>query len=330
VEWSGGSLVVASEAAQIDVDMFGVDIEANQPVAAFQIKTSDSQCCMTYQIYSLENPPRLIRTITGATFFTGADTDLDGRVEIWTNDREAVDGFEGFSTREIEFIPVYVLRFEQNRLLDVSTQFRPYFDQVIARLKSEINDADLHNFVANGDLQEDPAVLPGQVPGLRRLRGVKLRVLEIVWAYLYSGREQEAWESLKSMWPHDDAERIRLKLLDTRMHGIHQQLDGASNSATKEPTRIYRQSEVVPAQPILLGCYVAPCGLQNSRLPEQMVHVNLVIDSAGKVRSVESADRKHPTADYVVRSAEEWKFIPAFKSGHSVASRFRAVVALTR
>jgi hypothetical protein len=333
IRWSGGSLVVAGEAAQIDVDMFGVDVEANQPVAAFQIKRSDRQCCMTYQIYSLENPPLLLRTITGATLFTGADTDLDGRVEIWADDRETVEGFEGFSAREIQFIPTCVIRFEHKRLVDVSAEFRPYFDEVIATVKAGLNDADLRSFLKGGRLQEGDAGSARQISRVLDLRAVKLRVLEIVWAYLYSGREQQAWESLKGMWPHDDFDRIRSRLLYMRIHGIQRQLDGVlniANIAPKRHARIYRESQITPPQPILLGCYVVPCGLQNNRVPEQMVQVNLVIDSAGKVRSVESADRKHPADEYVLRSAQEWKFIPAFKAGHSVASRFRSLVALTR
>jgi len=116
-------VLVASDAAEIDLDMFGVDLESNEPVAAFQIKKSQMQCCMNYQIYSLEDPPRLLRTLTGGQFFNAADSDLDGRIEIWTDDAAAVDGFEGLRVGEIEFVPTYVLRFEQGRLLDVSSEF---------------------------------------------------------------------------------------------------------------------------------------------------------------------------------------------------------------
>jgi hypothetical protein len=49
------------------------------PMAAFQIKKSDSDCCVEYRIYSLEKPPRLRRSITGAGFFNASDIDLDGK-----------------------------------------------------------------------------------------------------------------------------------------------------------------------------------------------------------------------------------------------------------
>ena len=100
-------VLVASDAAEIDLDMFGADLEAHEPVAAFQIKKSQMQCCMIYEIYSLGDPPRLLRTITGGQFFHAADSHLDGRVEIWTDDAAAVDHFEGLGVSEIEFVPTW-------------------------------------------------------------------------------------------------------------------------------------------------------------------------------------------------------------------------------
>jgi hypothetical protein len=93
-------LLVASEVAEVDVDMFGVDLEDNEAVASFQIKRSLMQCCMTYRIYSLQDPPRLLRTITGGQFFSAVDTNLDGHVEIWTDDASAVEGFEGLRLKK--------------------------------------------------------------------------------------------------------------------------------------------------------------------------------------------------------------------------------------
>ena len=332
--WDRQNLLVASEASEIDLDMFGVDLDTNQPVAAFQIKTSETQCCMTYQIYLLEKPPRLLRTISGGAFFSAADTDLDGRVEIWTDDAAAVDGFDGLLAREMEFVPIYVLRLEHERLLDVSAEFQTYFNQVIAKLKAEITPAALRNFkLSDGKLRHDTPSSPKELTRLTELNAVKIRVLEIAWAYLYSGREQEAWQTLLEMWPDEDVERIRSEIVRTRAHGMYTQLDGVLKSAAvagKERAKIYRQSEVTPAQPILLGCYAAPCGLRNQPVPEAKARLDLVIDSAGKVRSVKPAGSKDAADEYVIRSAEEWKFIPAFKAGRSVASRLRAAVALMR
>jgi hypothetical protein len=93
LRWDQQTVIVAADAAQIDLDAFGVDLGLGTPAAAFQVKNSASQCCVEYELYSLEKHPRLVRTITGGDFFRAADTDLDGRVEIWTTDASAVNGF---------------------------------------------------------------------------------------------------------------------------------------------------------------------------------------------------------------------------------------------
>jgi len=49
---------------------------------------------MVYKIYSLREPPALLRSISGGEFFSAADTDLDGRVEIWTDDAASVTSFD--------------------------------------------------------------------------------------------------------------------------------------------------------------------------------------------------------------------------------------------
>jgi hypothetical protein len=51
---------------------------------------------------------------------------------------------------------------------------------------------------------------------LPQLRSVKIQVLEIVWAYLYSGSKKEAWRALADMWPNGDVERIRSEIIGAR------------------------------------------------------------------------------------------------------------------
>jgi hypothetical protein len=46
------------------------------------------------------------------------------------------------------------------------------------------------------------------------------KVLTMVFAYLYGGREQEAWKALDEMWPRSDQERIRKLILQKRAEGI--------------------------------------------------------------------------------------------------------------
>jgi hypothetical protein len=165
-------------------------------------------------------------------------------------------------------------------------------------------------------------------------------VLEIVWSYLYSGREPEAWSALEDMWPSSDVERIRAAILNARRHGILQGVDHASGGSSQghhatvyDATGIsYVQASVNPVngapvstseppiiQPksILLRRPPPAAGEYISREEEV---VELVVDAAGKVRSakiVDGVDKK------LVEAALGWHFIPAFRDKRPVACRFR-------
>jgi hypothetical protein len=317
--------------------VFGVDLGLDVPVVAFQVKDSDTECCVAYQIYSLQKPPRLLRTITGGNSFGAADTDLDGRVEIWTADTAAVDGLENFVEGELDFAPTVVLRFQHSQLLDVSSEFLPYFDQKIAKLRAELNPKDLGDFKnSDGKLVSGPFLSAHQ---LHQVREVKTKVLEIACSYLYSGREAEAWHALADMWPASDVERIRSAISKARAHGIRAQVDGTSSGASADrkksavvfdtfgrPER--NKLEVIPAQPILMRT-AAPLALAQ-HLTDSELLLNLLIDSAGKVRYVEPAGGAISSEADLIKAAMEWKFIPAFKDGRAVASRLRLAVSAKR
>lgn len=342
LSWDKEDLVVEPEASQVDIDVLGVDLGLGTPVVAFQMRKSNADWRMAYQIYSLQKPPRLLRTIAGGDFFSAADTDLDGRIEIWTGDAQAVDGFENLSLGEFDFAPTMVLRFEDRRLMDVSSEFRAHFDHQIANVRAHLDSQALSDF-KNSDGQL-PATSPLPVEQLHRLRIAKIKVLEIIWAYLYSGREQDAWHALAEMWPPADLDRIRGSVLNARDHGVRGQIDGASLGASRfhlkkfayvyetvgnaggdltDTSVVSLRADTNP-QPILLR-RPPPPGIQGSPLPKEE-SVDLVIDAAGKVRSaktVGAADQE------LISAAADWKFIPAFKDSRAVASRLRfAVVPL--
>jgi hypothetical protein len=334
--WEKQELVIATGVSQLDLDAFGVDLGDGVPVAGFQTKESDDECCMEYKVYSLEKPPRLLRTITGGDFFSATDVDLDGRVEIWTNDGVGVDGFESLSLSELDFPPIVVFRFARGHLLDVSAEFQSYFDDEIAKIRGGIHPQELADFKASdGKL---PAVAsPANAEQLHRLRTAKIKVLEIVWAYLYSGREQEAWHSLAEMWRAADLDRIHAALVNARARGIHSQADGASTAPArgrKKRAQIFdavtksgpdRQLEVIPPSPILLRRPPAP-EIQEQG-PTSEVFLDLVIDAAGKVRSAEPAAKTKGVDPDLINAALSWKFIPAFKDRLPVASRLRLGVS---
>ena len=336
LNWEEQELLVETGASQLDLDAFAVDLGDGVPVAAFQIKKSNTNCCMDYQIYSLEKPPRLLRTITGGEFFSASDMNLDGSVEIWTNDAAAVDGFEKLTLSELDAAPTIVFRFAHGQLLDASAEFQPYFDAEIARMRAGIHEQDLQDFKSSdGKLTALPSFTPER---LHRLRTVKIKVLEIVWAYLYSGREPDAWRSLADMWPSADVDRIRVALVNARAHGIHDQADGTSSGpprGKKKHAQVFdavsgsgpgSKLEVVPPKAILLE-RPPVSEIQQRGPPEAELVLDLVVDGSGKVRSADPAGKVKWVDPQLINAALSWKFIPAFKDGRAVASRLRIAVS---
>jgi hypothetical protein len=306
------------------------------PVATFQVKKSPNDCCMEYQVYSLEKPPRLLRTLTGGDSFSAADTDLDGRLEIWTNDAASVDGFENLSLAELDSGPTIVLRFAHGDLLDVSSEFQSYFDLEIAELRNQLDSADLHDFKrSDGKLSADSSY---SAQRLRRLRNTKAKILRIIWSYLYSGREQRAGELLSEMWPPADLARIHAAILNARAHGIRAQVNGVSKAppeSRKKRAQIFNavaksatgKLEVTPPEPIMLR-RPPLAGPADKDLSQSELLLDLVIDAAGKVRAVEPAGKAQSASANLTYIATGWKFIPAFRAGQAVASRMRLAVSL--
>ena len=358
--WDKRKLVVATAVAQVDVDAFGIDIGLGPPVATFQIKRADADCCMAFQIYSLRKPPQLLRTITGGSFFSIADTDLDGQIEIWTNDAASLNGFESLDAGRPELAPTVILRFTRGRLSDVSSEFQNYFDNEIARVRSELDPKDLREFKnSNGRLPPTAHFSAEDLRHSENLERTKERVLQIIWSYLYSGREQEAWNSLADLWPQPDLDRIRAAITSARARGIRAQVDGVSakvSSGAQKRTEVFdartlrtvqpgmKLSEGAPEKrgvgiilprPILIGRRI-PEGQSEESLADSEVLLELVIDSAGKVRSAEPAEPAIDRAsdrelDSSIRSATaRWKFIPTLSAGRAVASRVYFVVSPKR
>lgn len=333
-DWNERTLVVANKASQVDIDAFGIDLGFHAPVAALQVKKSDGDCCMEYQIYSLEKPPRLLQIITGGDFFSAADTDLDGRVEIWTHDAAAIDGLERLSLAELDSAPTIILRISRGDLTDVSREFQSYFDDEIARLRGELDADDLRAFKSSdGRLSSNGSFSAGQ---LHNLRKVKIKVLEIVLSYLYSDREQQAWRSLAELWPTTDIPRIRGEILTVRARGIAAQTKSISPAGSEKRTRhatifdAINESPVgrlavTPPQPILL---IRPdlIDTPDRHWSQSESLLTLVIDSAGKVRSVE-ARGKSAVDPVLIHATAAWKFIPAFSADRAVACRMRLSVS---
>lgn len=362
LQWGNETLQVAQAALEVDIDVMGADFGLRTPVVAFQFKESDHDNQSTYVVYSLQEPPRLLRTITGGDNYSTEDVDLEGRNAIWTNDAAVIDGFENIPRFSFDFAPTVVLRFEHERLIDAGSEFQPHFDRQIAELRSQIDAGAMSEFKnSDGKLAPNAST---SAQNLRRLQEAKIKVLEMVWSYLYSGREQQAWKALAEMWPPADLDRIRAALQDTRSRGILRQVDepsgpgsathrkrhaiiydmvtrstGTAEDATGSripipgsaaPTRLGEPTQTtvdVGPKAIYLG--IPAVDSESLPAPNTKVYLNLLIDAAGKVRSaqLENSADKGPIGDTQLRASSAWNFIPAFKAGRAVACRIRLGVS---
>jgi hypothetical protein len=335
--WSGQEISVVSDAAQVGIDVLGADLGFGKPVVAFRIDQTGSGSNRTYQIYSLARPPRLLYSMTGADSYRAADTDLDGRIEIWTDDAAAVDGFERIPSVDLDFAPTVVFRFEKGRLVDVGPEFLSYYDAQIAKLRVQVSEHDRAEFKqSDGQLS---ATLRASGEDLHRLVRTKISVLEIVWGYLYSGREREAWSALEEMWPPRDMERIRAAIAAEHRRGLLRNLghpgwparrghrvkiyDAVSTTtiAGYNPLGPPDSSQFEP--PLIQPKFILlrrPPPSPDESFPSANETIELVVDAAGKVHSAKVING---TDDPLVEASAGWQFIPAFRDGSPVACRFR-------
>jgi hypothetical protein len=338
----GQEISVADDADQVGIDVLGADLGFGKPVVSFEIDQTGSGSHREYQIYSLSKPIRMLYTIRGGDSYSAADTDLDGRVEVWTDDAAAVDGFEGLPKADLDFAPTVVFRFEKGRLFDVGSEFISYYDALISKLRTQINQSDLAEFKqSDGRLSFNAHV---SIANLHRQVRTKIAALELVWAFLYSGREKEAWSTLDELWPSQDVGRIRSAISDVYSRGIlknvehsrrasphkaHAKIFDAVNSSPVvtnlslyggAPAPSQTEPTVVQPKSILLR---RPPGSENSAFPSENESIELVVDAAGKVRSAKVIKRSD---DALVQASSGWHFIPAFRDGVPVACRFRLSV----
>ena len=110
--------------------------------------------------------------------------------------------------------PFVFLSLEQGRLRDRSALFTRHYDEHVAELRKQISDRDLQAFLKSRN--GDDAAYEGS--------RVRSSVLSIVIDYVYSGREPQARETVDTMWPAWDRERVWNDIVNTRSVGLLEQL----------------------------------------------------------------------------------------------------------
>ena len=147
LSWGDQNLVISDAASELDIDAFGVDLGLGAPVVAAQVKKSKAECCMEYRHLFPASAARAAAAISPAESSSAPRTPIwmaaskSGRTMPlrWRASRIS-------ACSDLDFAPPVVLRFVRGRLLDASSEFRPYFDQKIADERAKLNPQDLRRF----------------------------------------------------------------------------------------------------------------------------------------------------------------------------------------
>ena len=177
-------------------DLFG----DGHPGLVLEGYSGGAHCCYTYVIVDLGDLPVILQPVTNESPFYFFKDEASHQFRVMTSDG-AFDYFDGMCHACAPF-PRVVLRIDRDGLHDVSSQFTEQYDSEIALARARIAEGEISKF---------------QIADFEDAKKV---VLEIVFSYLYSGRETQAWQTLDEMWPAGDRERVKGVIIKTKAGGL--------------------------------------------------------------------------------------------------------------
>jgi hypothetical protein len=166
-----------------------------------------AHCCWTYWIISLGERPGLIAKIYNQRGVSFEPTGPNNSIEMWALDG-SFDYFDGFRFSHAETVfPTVVLRLEGKTIRDVSAEHRDEYDSQIVRAREKLPPEAVQRW------KPTDAASP-------EICEYEDKILTIVFAYLYSGRPDAAWQALADYWPPGDAQRIKEVIMKDRKAGV--------------------------------------------------------------------------------------------------------------
>jgi len=190
--------------ADSDVSVYegsGEDIFGNgNPALILEGYSGGAHCCYTYQLVDLAEKPVILSPIENASPFFFFKDPASKQFRIMASDG-TFDFFDDMCHACAPF-PRVVLRADDAGLHDVSADFVEQYDSEIALTRARIGNGKIGKFE------------------IADFNDAKSIVLEVVFSYLYSGREPQAWQALDEMWPAADRERIKKLIIETRAKGL--------------------------------------------------------------------------------------------------------------
>jgi len=213
----------------------GSDINGDgKPDVVIETHRTAGQCCYTYSILTPGANPPLVKQITTTPPLVFEDRDNNGKVEISTHDFAFV-GIEGLGESDSPR-PLVVFRLRGNTLYNVSASYWPEYQRDLEAAKNTLSRSGQelllgrNNTSGAGPGGNKPKELsPAEERQLLDAKGV---VLTMVLDYLYGGRGEDAWKTIREMWTDRDKDRIRQAILLSRSRGVLSEVN-RTGAATK-------------------------------------------------------------------------------------------------
>ena len=212
----------------------GTDVNGDdKPDVVLETRAARGKCCYNYYVISLAGPPGLLRALSVSVPLTFEDRDGDGKVEMWTRDN-AFDSIEGLPTTDSPF-PLVFFRLKGNTLYNVSPAFWSEYEADIAQARGQISKKDLEEMLKTEGENAKPKPPDAHDPKAADYLHIKGLVLQITLDYLYGGRGQQAWDTIRDMWQDNDKGRIRQVILQGRTRGVLSEINRQPQPAAPAP-----------------------------------------------------------------------------------------------
>jgi hypothetical protein len=204
-----GNVIFSEHDWGFALDLAGVDVNGDGiPDVVLEAFSGGMHCCWTYYFFSLGPRPGLLLKFENnrdASFFWDKKP---GQMYMEIQDG-AFDYFDEVC-HACSPLPLVYLRLDGSNLVDIGREYADNYDEIIRVNRKALTGEERRSLKA---LKEKPS-------DAEPIREARYHALMIVFAYLYSSREEQAHQALKEWWPTFDQERMWKLILETRRNGI--------------------------------------------------------------------------------------------------------------
>jgi hypothetical protein len=204
-----GDVIFSEHDWGFTIDLAGIDVNGDGiPDVVLEAFSGGVHCCWTYYFFSLGPQPGLFLKLENnrdASFFWDKKP---GQMYMEIQDG-AFDYFDEVCHACSPF-PLVYLRLDGSNFVDIGREYADNYDEIIRVSQKALSREERRRLKA---LTEKPS-------DAEPVRKARYNALMIVFAYLYSGREELAHQALQELWPPFDQERIWNLILETRHNGI--------------------------------------------------------------------------------------------------------------